>query len=235
MKVLHPAADTGSGMLQNVRDLDLDRPARPEAGARRLRGDRRLPPRRHRARRPGPAGRSAARSPTRWPATSPVASCSSTATRRSSTTSRSARSEAPRPILLDICDRDRVVALLERDPARGGLPRGRQQARADPRAPRRRGGPHQRAQHVVAGQRRRRARLPALRPPLHRQGRPPLLGDGRHQAGGRAHRGRRRPAPRPAVRRGAVRQRAGEPRQRGADVPAPDPRRGAGDGHRART
>ena len=87
------------------------------------------------------------------------------------------------------------------------------------------------AQHVAPGQPRRRERLSSVRAPLHRQGRPSLLGDGCDQASGRAGGGRRRSPPRPALRGRALRQRAREPRQRGADVPAPDPRRRAGDGH----
>ena len=56
-------------------------------------------------------------------------------------------------LLVDIRDRDRGHPDVRAVPARGGLPRGGPQARADPGGRAGRGGPHQRARHPEPGRR----------------------------------------------------------------------------------
>ena len=116
-------------------------------------------------------------------------------------------------------------------PARDRVPRRRPQARADPRGAPRGGADHQRPRHRQPGRRRRGQRGRALRAHLHRQGRPPGQRDGRLEVARRA--GRAQPPERPlGAVRGALRQRARQPGQRGPDVHAPDRPRRAGHRHR---
>ncbi len=141
-----------------------------------------------------------------------------------------ARSQCHRvPVIADVRDRERLQHVFESLPPVRGLPRRRPQARA-------RSWKTNIAEAVtnnVLGTRNvaelsAEYRRQALRADLDRQGRAAHQRDGRHQAGGRADRAarsRRRRAE--ELRRGAVRQRARQPGQRGADVPAPDPRAAA--------
>ena len=75
----------------------------------------------------------------------------------------------------------------------------------------------------------------AVRARLDRQGRPAVERHGRQQARRRDARRRRRPAHRPAVRLGPLRQRPGLDRQRRADLPGAARERRAADHHRTRT
>ena len=115
-------------------------------------------------------------------------------------------------------------------PAGDRLPRGRAQARAADGRQRRGRRDQQRAGDPAAGGSQHRGRGGSLRAHLHRQGGESQQRDGRDQARGRADRAGGGAAHRPRVRGGALRQRAGQPRQRGAVLPAAD--RGGRAGHR---
>ena len=93
------------------------------------------------------------------------------------------------------------------DPARGHLPRGRVQARADDGGAPLRGRPGQRRRDDGRPVGRRRGGRPAVRPRLDRQGRRAVVRHGRHQAPRGVARRRRRPDDRPQLRRGPVRER----------------------------
>ena len=123
-----------------------------------------------------------------------------------------------------------AAAGLRAVPALLGLPRRRAQARAADGGEHRRGGDQQRARHQERGGAVGGVRGRAPRADLDRQGRAAHQRHGRHQAGGRADRAGDRRGPRAEVRRRAVRQRARQPGQRGADLPAADPDRRPGDG-----
>ena len=189
VKVLRSAADATTGLLRNVRDLDLSDLLGREAAPVDSDEIAELPRRAPRSSSRAGAARSAARSPARCRATGRAPDAGGSGRERSCTRSPSGSSPTAETVLLDIRDRRPAHRASPPDPSGGGVPRRGQQARADPRTPPRRGGHDQRAQHVVARQRGGRARLPAVRAPLHRQGRAPLLGDGCDQAGRRARGG----------------------------------------------
>ena len=110
---------------------------------------------------------------------------------------------------------------VPRAPAAGRVPRGGPQARADPGGSPAGGVPHQRPRHGERGGGRHALRRRAVRPDLDRQGRASDERDGRVEADGRADRPRA-PGARHGPVRGAVRQRARQPRIGRADVPQPD-------------
>ncbi len=77
----------------------------------------------------------------------------------------------------------------------------------------------------------RRGRRREVRDDLDRQGGQPDQRDGLHQAGGRDVHPGTQPSQQDALRHRAVRQRPGQQRQRGADLPRPDRPRRPGDRH----
>ena len=96
-----------------------------------------------------------------------------------------------------------------------------------------RGGPQQRDRHAGDGARGRRGRDQGLRADLDRQGGGAGDGHGRVEGAGRVGGGGRgRPPSRHGVHGRALRQRARLVGLGGADLPPPDRRRRAGDGHR---
>ena len=116
---------------------------------------------------------------------------------------------------------------------RAGVPRRGAEARADGGGEPAGGAADQRRRHPPRGRRGARGRGAGDGADLHRQGGEPVLADGRVEAAGGdvlpgARHRRARPGRRHALHHRAVRQRAGQHRQRGAAVPAPArPRRAA--------